>query len=57
MHILLYMLEFMNYVSVQHAPPSGYKCKYVKTYDLNRQKHSMSSFVQVRYCISLIECF
>ena len=35
------MFKLVNYVSVQYAPSSGYKPKYVKTYDLNSQKHSM----------------
>mgnify|MGYP001795972345 CR=1 FL=1 len=39
MYILLSML--VNYVLVQQATSSGYNCKYVKTYDLNSQKHSV----------------
>ena len=31
----------LKLVQMQHAPSSGYKCKYIKTYDLNSQKHSM----------------
>ena len=35
------MLKLVNYIAVQHTPSSDYKCKYVKTYDLNSQKHSV----------------
>ena len=41
------MLKLLNYVSVQHAPSSGYKCKYVKTYDLknNNNNNNKGNFI------------